>query len=114
MVPAVSSRHVGWDGIAMESFNNIPACAVPEHEHPTHFLNLLRAGRITCRWTTGIQRGSAEEGPGTIYILPAGTRDRLTRSGPTDQTMLVMAPHFLARALEETAHLVDVELIPNW
>jgi AraC family transcriptional regulator len=25
-----------------------------------------------------------------------------------------MAPYFLAKALEETAHLADVELIPNW
>jgi AraC family transcriptional regulator len=115
MVPAVSSRDVGWDGIAMESFNDVPACDVPEHEHPTHFLNVLRSGQVTCQWrTNGGQTGSAEEGPGTIYVLPAGTRDRLTRSGRTDQTMLVMAPHFLARALDETAHLADIELITHW
>jgi AraC family transcriptional regulator len=111
---SVSSRHVGWNGIAMESFDDIPACAVPEHEHPTHFLNVIRSGQITCRWTADGRSGRTEEGPGTTYILPAGTRDRLTRSGPTSQTFLVMAPHFLARALEETAHLGDVELIPNW
>jgi AraC family transcriptional regulator len=115
MLPTVSSRHAAWNGIAMESFDNVPACAVPEHEHPTHFLNLLRSGQITCKWwTNGGQTGSAQEGPGTIYLLPAGTRDRLTRSGPTDQTMLVIAPHFLARALEETAHLADFELITHW
>ena len=99
----------------MESFDNVPACAVPEHEHPTHFLIFLRSGQSTCRWwTNGGQTGSAEEGPGTIYILPAGTRDRLTRSGPTNQTMLVIAPHFLVRTLEETAHLADIELITHW
>src|SRR5690349_9705289 len=87
---------------------------VPQHEHPTNYLNLIRSGRGTCQWTADGHTGSTEEGPGTTYILPAGTRDRLTRSAPTNQTMLVMAPHFLARALEETAHLTDVELIPNW
>jgi AraC family transcriptional regulator len=114
MASSVSSRHVGWNGIAMESFDDIPACAVPEHEHPTHFLNVIRSGQITCRWTADGRSGSTEEGPGTTYILPAGTRDRLTRSGPTSQTFLVMAPHFLAKALEETAHLADVELIAHW
>ena len=115
MLPTVSSRHAGWSGITFESFDNIPACTVPEHEHPAHFLNLLRSGQVTCKWwTNGGQTGSAEEGPGTIYILPAGTRDRLTRSGRTDQTMLVIAPNFLAGTLEETAHLDDIELTTHW
>lgn len=34
--------------------------------------------------------------------------------GPTDQTMLVIAHHFLAKTFEETAHLADVEFITNW
>jgi len=116
-VPALStlsSRHVGWDGIAMESFNDVPACSVPEHEHPTHFLNLQRSGKIRFQWTTDGRTRSAEHGPGNLYLLPAGTRDRLTRSGPTSQIVLVLAPHFLARALDETAHLADIELITHW
>ena len=115
MVPTVSSQHVGWNGIAMESFDRVPACVVPEHEHHTHFLLLVRSGRVTCNWwANGGQRGRVEEGPGTIYILPAGTRDRITRSGLTNQTMLVVAHHFLSRTLEETAHLADIEMITRW
>jgi AraC family transcriptional regulator len=113
-LPTVSSRHVGWDGIAMESFIDVPACSVPEHEHPTHFLNLQRSGQITFEWMTDGRTRRAKHGPGNLYILPAGTRDRLTRSGPTDQIVLVMAPQFLARALDETAHLADIELITHW
>jgi len=110
----LSSRHAGWDGIAMESFNDVPACSVPEHEHPTHFLNLQRLGQVTFEWTTDGRTRRAKHGPGNLYILPAGTRDRLTRSGPTDQIVLVMARQFLARALDETAHLADIELITHW
>lgn len=114
MLPSVSSRQVGWDGIVVESFNNIPAYAVPQHEHPTNYLNLIRSGRNMCQWTADGHTGSTEEGPGTVYIIPAGTRDQLTRSAPTNQTMLVIAPHFLAKSLEQTAHLSDVELISHW
>ena len=114
MLPVVSSRKVGWAGIALESFNNIPAYAVPPHEHPTNYLNLIRTGQSMCRWTADGRTGSTEEGPGTTYILPAGTRDQLRRSAPTNQTMVVMAPHFLAKSLEETAHLADVELTAHW
>jgi AraC family transcriptional regulator len=114
MLPTVSSRQVRWNGIVVESFDSIPAYDVPQHEHPTNYLNLIRSGRTTCQWTADGHTGSTEEGPGTTYILPAGTCDRLRRSAPTNQTFLVMAPHFLARALEETAHLAYVELISHW
>ena len=112
--PTLSSRHVGWNGIAMESFNHVPACSIPEHEHPTHMLNLQRSGQIRCEWTTEGRTRRAEHGPGNLYILPTGTRDRFTRWAPTSHLTLAMAPYFLARALDETAHLADVELIPNW
>jgi AraC family transcriptional regulator len=110
----ISSRHVGWSGIAVESFSNVPAVNIPEHEHPTHFLNLLTAGQITSRWTTDGRTGSAEHGPGTLYILPAGSRDRLSWSGPTHRIVVVLEPRFLARALDETAHLADIELTRHW
>jgi AraC family transcriptional regulator len=47
-------------------------------------------------------------------VLPAGTRDRLTWSGPTTRIILIMEPRFLARSLEHTAHLKDMELTTHW
>ncbi|MBV9508004.1 MAG: helix-turn-helix transcriptional regulator [Acidobacteriia bacterium] len=111
---SLSSKHTGWDGIAMESFINVPAVSIPDHEHPTHFINLLTHGNITAQWTMGGITRSAENSPGMLYMLPAGTRDRLTWSGPSTRIVLVMEPRFLARSLEETAHLGDVELIMHW
>lgn len=111
---SLTSKHSGWDGIALESFHNVPAVAVPEHEHPTHFFNLLAKGNIKAQWTTEGRSHSAENTPGTLYLLPAGTRDRLTWSGPTTRVVLVMEPRFLTRALESTAHLKEVELTTHW
>jgi AraC family transcriptional regulator len=112
--PTVSSRYAGWHGISMQSFNHVPACYIPDHEHPILMLNLQRSGQTRCEWTTEGRTRKAEHGPGNLYILPAGTRDRFTRWAPTNHLTLVMAPYFLARVLEESAHPADLELIPNW
>ena len=111
---SLSSKRAGWDGIALESFSDVPGVSIPDHDHPTHFLNLLTHGNIKAQWTTEGKSRSADNGPGTIYVLPAGTRDRLTWSGPTTRIILVMEPRFLPRSLEDTAHLKDVELTTHW
>jgi AraC family transcriptional regulator len=111
---SLSSKRAGWDGIALESFSDVPGVSIPDHEHPTHFLNLLTHGNIKAQWTTEGKSRSADNSSGTIYVLPAGTRDRLTWSGPTTRIILVMEPRFLARSLEDTAHLKDVELTTHW
>jgi AraC family transcriptional regulator len=116
-IPALSSLHskrAGWDGIALESFSDVPGVSIPDHDHPTHFLNLLTHGNIRAQWTSEGKSRSADNGPGTIYLLPAGTRDRLTWSGPTTRIILVIEPRFLSRSLEDTAHLDDVELTTHW
>jgi AraC family transcriptional regulator len=110
----ITSKAAGWKGIALESFSDIPGVAIPDHEHPTHFVNLLTQGEIKAQWTTEGRSHSATNSPGTIYLLPAGTRDRLTWSGPTTRIVLVMEPGFLSRSLENTAHLDEINLTTHW
>ena len=110
----VSSRHVDWNGVSLEAFQDVPSCTIPDHEHPTHFLNLLTAGQIRARWTTEGCTRIADHGPGILYLLPAGSRDRMSWSGPTSRIVLTIEPRSLAKILDETAHLADVELRPSW
>lgn len=111
---SLSSGRVGWNGIALEAFQNVPSSNIPEHEHPTHFLNLFTSGRIKARWKMDGRTMSADHGTGTLYLLPAGSRDLASWSGPSSRIVLVMEPRFLAGTLDETAHMGDVELRPNW
>jgi AraC family transcriptional regulator len=111
---SVSSRRVGWNGIALEAFQNVPSSNVPEHEHPTYFLNLFTSGRIKAQWTMDGRTRTADHGAGTLYLLPAGSRDLASWSGPSSRIVLVMEPRFLAGMLDETAHMGDVELRQNW
>jgi AraC family transcriptional regulator len=116
-IPAVStlsSEHAGWDGVALESYCDVPGCDIAEHEHPTHFLNLLVGEPVRAEWTTEGRYHSAINEPGTIYLLPRGTRDKLRWMHQSSRVVLAIDPKFLAESLEETAHLEDVALTPHW
>src|SRR5689334_11609210 len=81
---ALSSMNVSWDGMALES-HSAPACFVPDHEHPTHFLQLQRKGPVKYEWTTGGRTRIATAEAGTLFICPTGTRDRVRWDGPTSR-----------------------------
>src|SRR5262249_54891834 len=49
IVPSHAAR---WDGLALESFPDLPPLAIPDHEHPTHFLGLLLGAAVETEWTT--------------------------------------------------------------
>ena len=112
IVPIVSTppRLVsGWKGVALES-HTTGAYDHPAHEHPTHFLQLQLKGPVRYRWTTdGITRTGIAE-PGTLFLCPRGSRDRVEWDGPTDRVMVSIEHAIITNALEETAGHNDVEL----
>src|SRR5258708_32403837 len=93
---AVSSRRVEWNGIALEAFHDVPATNIPEHEHPTHFLNLFTSGRIRPQWTMDGRTRTADHGPGTLYLLPARRRALAPWPGPNGRLRLALARRCLA------------------
>src|SRR5215469_8219861 len=116
-IPAAStltSEQAGWDGVALESYCNVPGCEIAEHEHPAHLLNLLVGEPVRAEWTTEGRCHSAVNEPGTIYLLPRGTRDKVAWMHQSSRVVLAIDPNFLAHSVEETAHLNDVELTPHW
>jgi len=110
----LTSERAGWGGVALEHYCNVPACDIAEHEHPTHLLNLLVDEPVRAEWTTEGRYRSAINEPGTIYLLPRGTRDKVTWMHQSSRVLLAIDPKFLAQSVEETAHLEDVELTPYW
>ena len=113
IVPIVSTQPRlvgGWKGVALESHITTGAYDHPHHEHPTHFLQLQLTGPIRYRWTTdGITRTGIAE-PGTLFLCPRGSRDRVEWDGPTDRVMVSIEHAIITNALEETAGHNDVEL----
>ena len=103
----------GWNGVALEAHDTGP-CDHPDHEHPTHFLQLQLKGPVRYRWTTGgfTRVGIAE--PGTLFLCPRGSRDRVEWEGPTHRVMISLEHPIITQALEETAAQNDVELLQSF
>jgi AraC family transcriptional regulator len=107
--PNLSSVNTGWEGIALET-HSTPPCDHPDHEHPYHFLQIQTGAPARFEWTTsgGTRSGTAD--PGTIFLCPRGSRDRVRWETPTSRIDIALHPLLLTQALDETAHLADIEL----
>jgi len=113
-ISTLSSAHAGWHGVAMESFTNVPPVSMPEHDHPTHFINLLTSGTVRTEWTTGGRTRRAVTTPGNLYLLPVGTRDRLKWKDPSNRIALIIQPEMVTNAFAETSPGRNGELAMHW
>ena len=109
IVPTPPVLVSGWNGVAIETHTTGP-CDHPDHEHPTHFLQLQMKGPVRYHWTTNGQTRVGVAEPGTLFLCPRGSRDRVQWDGPTDRVMLSLEHPVITQALEETAAHNDVEL----
>ena len=111
--PGLSSLQTGWEGMILET-HITPACDHPYHEHPTHFLQLQTGGPVRFSWTTSGQTHSGTADPGTIFICPRGSSDRVQWEGPTNRIAVAIHPRLLTQSLEETSHRPDIELTQHF
>jgi AraC family transcriptional regulator len=111
--PTLSSAPAQWGGIALENYT-VPALLIPRHEHPEHFLHIVLRGSVKYEVTTKGRNLRFDSRPGTIFLLPRGTVDEVNWLGPTQRIAVAIHPRLLTNALEETAHLTDVELTEHW
>lgn len=114
VVSTVSSERVRWDGVTLNTFRDIPRCHIPEHVHPFHTLSLLTSRSVNVEWTTGGRTRRAQNTSGNIYLLPAGTCDRLGWDAATSRIVITLDSSVITRAFDETAHRVGFELIEDW
>jgi len=61
---------------------------IPEHEHDHFCLHLQTAGSATLRWWWDGNQGSEKHLPGSLILLPPGTRDRLRWEGTSERYVL--------------------------
>ena len=111
MEALVSSRTANWAGMALETFR-IGPCVVPDHEHPTHVLHLIVEGTARSTAIVSGRTFSDPRAPGSVMLVPRGTRDRTIFHGARTIVSLALHPQMLARAISEQER--DVELLFQW
>jgi AraC family transcriptional regulator len=106
-----SSSTAHWDGMALQVSRIVP-CVVPDHEHPTHVVHLIASGTARSRAIVNGRTFSDPRPPGTVMVVPRGTRDRTEFHDTFTIISLALHPQLLAHAIADTER--DVELRFEW
>ncbi len=89
-----------WNGILLERHAVTPM-EIPEHEHKDFCLHLQMTGQEGMEWWSNGHNGVERTAPGSMILLPAGTKDRLLWHGPSERLILSMNPELMAKIAEE-------------
>src|SRR5215475_7173530 len=98
--PAHGTEEQPWQGVLLER-HTVSAIEIPEHEHRELCLHLQTSGDLPMEWWSAGRHGTEHTSPGTMILLPPGTRDRLRWQGPSERLILSLDPGLLERTAEE-------------
>ncbi|MBW8749698.1 MAG: hypothetical protein JF584_19515 [Acidobacteria bacterium] len=72
----VQAAEQPWPGVVLER-HSVKPMEIPEHEHGDLCLHLQLSGDSDFEWWTEGKNRVETTAPGSMIVLPAGTRDRL-------------------------------------
>ena len=107
------SAPVQWEGIAIENYKT-PAIFIPRHEHLDDYLQVALGSPVKYEVSTKGRNLRFTSRPGTIFLLPRGTVDETNWGGRTHRIAVAIHRSLLTNALDETAHLAEIELTEHW
>jgi AraC family transcriptional regulator len=90
LVPLLGSTEVQtsevqpWKGVLLERHMVQPS-EIPEHEHPDLCLHLQLSGTKDFEWWSGGHNAVEHTQPGSMILIPPGTRDRLYWQGASER-----------------------------
>ena len=94
LVPLLSSpqdelpaRRQPWKNVVLERHLVRPG-EIPEHEHPSICLHLQISGDQAFEWWERGRNAVEKTRPGSLIVIPSGTRDRLRWQGSSERLIL--------------------------
>jgi AraC family transcriptional regulator len=109
----VQAAEQPWPGVVLER-HSVKPMEIPEHEHGDLCLHLQLSGDSDFEWWTEGKNRVETTAPGSMIVLPAGTRDRLRWAGPSERLLLSLRSSEIARLAEETTGSPEVNFSPQW
>lgn len=109
----VRSLEQPWNGLLLER-HSVSAMEIPEHEHRDLCIHLQIAGDSDYEWWNEGKNRIDHSAPGSLIVLPSGTRDRLRWTGPSDRYLVSLKPEELAPLAQQTTGSPHVEFAARW
>lgn len=98
--PILDSLRSPWNGLILEKHHH-RGCEIPVHDHDTLCLHLQTGGQVEMEWFCSGKSGIHRSAPGSMMLLPAGTRDSVIWHGSTQRIVAGIEPALLKDAAEE-------------
>lgn len=74
---------------------------IPEHEHQHFCIHLQTSGRASLRWWSSGKHGVEAHRPGSMILLPPGTRDHLRWEGSSERYVLSLDVGYVKSVAQE-------------
>ena len=74
---------------------------IPEHEHQHFCIHLQTSGLATLRWWSNGKNGIEAHRPGSLILLPPGTRDHLRWEGSSERYILSLDSDYVKSVAQE-------------
>jgi AraC family transcriptional regulator len=87
---------------------------IPEHEHEHFCLHLQTFGSPTLEYWWNGTHGIERPQPGSLILLPPGTRDRLRWEGPSERLVVSLDANYMRTVVEETEFSANPEFYARW
>lgn len=108
-----SPREQPWKGVLLERHLVQPS-EIPEHEHPELCLHLQLSGEEDFEWWSGGHNALEHTQPGSLILIPPGTRDRLRWRGISERLIVSVNKGDLASLARELGTLQVPEFRARW
>jgi len=98
-----------WKGVLLER-HVVQRSEIPEHEHPDLCLHLQLSGDDRFEWWSAGRNAIEATAPGSMILIPPGTRDRLRWQGRSERIIVSVD----GRGLAELAHELGAATVPEF
>ncbi|WP_213806761.1 AraC family transcriptional regulator [Granulicella sp. dw_53] len=98
--PVLDCARSPWTGLVVERHHH-QGCEIPVHDHETLALHLQTGGEVDMEWFCSGRSGRQRSTPGSMLLLPAGTRDSVIWHASTERVVASIEPAMLKEAAEQ-------------
>src|SRR5260370_6336962 len=95
--PVLDCVRSPWTGLVVEKHHH-EGCEIPVHDHETLGLHLQTDGDVDMEWFCSGRSGRLRSTPGSMLLLPAGTRDSVIWHASTRRVIASIEPVMLKHA----------------